>query len=595
MPPYPKLDSVMLPDATYALENAGEIHYAEDIFLNKEGVTSDQRRILIATVIAHEQAHQWFGDLVMMPWWDDAWLNESFATWMATQMIQEWKPQWNAGLDLQRSAVAAMKADALPGARAIRQTLTSVKQIPAQFDELTYQKGGAVLTMFEHYLGAVKFRRGISAYIDGHARGTGSTDDLLAALSPEVIAPFHSFLDQAGVPLVQASLHCPSITLKQSRFLPLGSTVANDRLWQIPVCLRLGKGGESRVQCAILSKAEESIPLPECPDWVMPNADAAGYYRWSMPGAELQKLRAAKLSTPERISSAQSLNAAVSSGALPAAEALGLLEPIVRDPDGEVAAEAMALLRQTRDHFLPAEDAPRLNAYASQLFAPVLARLGYSAKAGESTSTRRLRAAVLELLAWAEDPEVVRNLTRLGRAYAESFKPEAVDPDLARLALSTAVEHGDDAFFDGLQQRLAAVTDGELRVRIIAALASSPRGLALSLDPRLRQQETSVPLFIQGADSRTRDAVWAFTRAHYDELVARLPELGGVTFLPQAMEGYCDAAKAAEVEAFFGPRAAKHPGMEQTLRQTVESIRLCAAQSAAQSPSARSFFATAKH
>ena len=611
---YPKLDSIVVPDYAFgAMENAGAIHYREDLFLFKDGVSSEEGKLGSADTIAHEQAHQWFGDLVTMPWWEDAWLNESFATWMATQMVQRWKPEWNAGIDLQKASSGAMGADALVTARAIRQPLASVKDIMDQFDGQTYQKGGAVLAMFERAMGPEVFRRGVSGYIAAHANGSGSTEDLLDALSAaaghDVKAAFHTFLDQAGVPLVQAQVACGAkavLTLKQSRYFPLGSTGKQDRAWQIPVCLRFGKGAEIQQQCLSLTQAEQQVELPMCPDWLLPNADGAGYYQWSMAGQDLQKLRTAgyaKLTVAERISLAQALRAGVAAGAIPIADALGALGPIAQDADSEVIPEAMPLLFQARDHLLPPEETARVDAFTSRLFAPVLARVGFSAKQGEPAATRRLRRRVLEMLAHVEDKAVVAELTRRGLAYAgladKTFHPEAVDADLAGLALSTAVKFGNLALFDTLTQRLATLDDAEIRSRVVSALASvtdpdrAAKALALTLDLRLRKQEALTPVFAMADEPKTRDAAWKYLTEHFEQAIAASPE-SSAAYLPWVITGFCDAERAKEQAAFLEPRAPKYSGMGQNVRQALEAEQLCAATVAAQRQSARAFFANNK-
>ncbi len=609
--PYPKLDAVAVPDYAYgAMENAGEIHYREDLLLFTEGKSSEEARGAVANVIAHEQAHQWFGDLVTMPWWEEAWLNESFATWMATRMVDAWRPEMHAAIDLQREVNRAMGNDALVTARAIRQPLTSMKNLQDQFDVLTYQKGGGVLAMFERYVGAEPFRLGVSAYLKAHADGSGSTDDLLAAISQAaghgVTAAFHTFLDQAGVPLIEASVSCaskPVLSLTQSRYFPLGSQGVQDRLWQVPVCVRFKTGAQVTEQCTVLTEAHATVELPGCPLWLMPNARGVGYYRWTMGGDDLRKLSQegyAQLDVRERISLAASLRASVMAGTMPVADALKALGPIARDPEGEVAAEVIPLLRFVRDQVLPTRSAA-VDAYAVQLFGPAMKRLGFAARPSDGASARRLRVEVMGLLAQAGDPLVVKEATRLGRAYAGlgdgRFHPELVDPDLAELVLSVAVEQGDGQIFDALLARLGVTDDAELRGRILSALGHardprrSARALALTLDPQLRKQEGLTEIFHQSADRRTRDATWAFVKEHFYDVLLKVPETHAA-FLPYAAAGYCDSTHAEDAETFFGPHAPQHNGMSKNLRQVGEMIRLCAVEAAAQRASAEQFFAT---
>jgi alanyl aminopeptidase len=208
-----------------------------------------------------------------------------------------------------------------------------------------------------------------------------------------------------------------------------------------------------------------------------------------------------------------------------------------------------------------------------------------------------LRGAVLDLLAWAQDPAVVKELTRLGLAYAgladRAFHPEVVDPDVGGLALSVAVEHGDSVLFDALATRLETLTDGDLRERTVGALGSVKdptrvaKALALSVSSTLRKQEAIIPLLAMSEDPRTRDAAWAFTRSNYAAISANLPEVY-VAYTPYVVSGYCDAAHADEAAGFFAH--IEHAGLPKAVRQRVEAIRLCAAQASSQTQSARTFF-----
>src|SRR5712692_2804952 len=347
--PYDKLDHIAVPDYTFgAMENAAAITYREAFLLFKEGVGSADQKATIAHGIAHETAHQWFGDLVTLRWWDDAWLNESYATWMDHKIVESWNPALLSRVELLKNTGKAMGADSLASARAIRQPVETNAEIANAFSSsIAYYKGASVLEMFERWVGAPSFQKGVRAYIDAHANGSGSTDELLASISRvagrEVGTPFHTFLDQPGVPLVEARLSCaekPRLLLKQSRYLPVGSEGDRKKTWQIPFCVRSSLGE----QCTLLTSAEGAMDLPGCPQWLVPNADASGYYRWSLGREDLARLAGARLTLRERISLGQNLAAAVKSGDLRASDALPALEPLARDPEGPVATEPMQFL-----------------------------------------------------------------------------------------------------------------------------------------------------------------------------------------------------------------------------------------------------------
>src|SRR5437899_1682803 len=363
--PFEKLDHLAAPDYTYgAMENAGAILYREDILLFAPGVSAEQTRKSIASVMAHEMAHQWFGDLVTLRWWTDAWLNESFATWMGNRTVHEWDPAYGAWTSFLDGVDYAMEKDALASARTVRQPLDDIKNVWNQFDSITYQKGGGVLAMFERFLGPDRFREGIRGYLRAHAYGGGDTDDLLDALSNasrrEVKAAFHTFLDQAGVPLVGVRLCCsgdrPRLLLRQERYLPLGSSADRRQLWHIPVCARYSAAGAEKETCTLLEDAQGALPLDTCPDWILPNADAAGYYRWSLPPRHLRKLTGAaykRLDARERIARAATRRAAMPLGAAVrqggAKEFDALLARLPEERDVAVRRRILAALAATQD------------------------------------------------------------------------------------------------------------------------------------------------------------------------------------------------------------------------------------------------------
>ena len=611
--PFEKLDHLAAPDYTYgAMENAGAILYREDILLFDPGISSDQTRTSIAGVMSHEMAHQWFGDLVTLRWWTDAWLNESFATWMGNRTVEEWNPSYGAWNAFLSSVDYAMEKDALASARAVRQPLDDIKNVWNQFDSITYQKGGGVLAMFERFLGKERFRDGIRRYLRAHAYAGGDTDDLLDALSQaagrDVKTPFHTFLDQAGLPLVDARVQCSAdgatLSLRQQRYLPIGSDAARDRVWQIPVCARYGAGGKTEESCTLLSAPAGTLRLSACPEWILPNADAAGYYRWSLPPSDLRKLTGAaytKLSPRERISVAQNVRAAMRSGAVAFAEGMGAIAPMAADADPQVAAVPLQVLTAARDDLVPDARRERVEQVARQLYRPVARRLGWAPREGEPLPVRSFRAKVLGFLAFtARDQSVLAEAARRGRAYAGlsdgKFHPEAVDPSLAAVALSAAVRTGGAKTFDALLSRLPEVHDGALRRRVISALSATEdpalreRVLKLPLDERLRKNERVGIFFDVAAHSRSRDAAWKALEEEFDRLVPVVPEAHATVLIGLAGE-FCDGQHLAEAQAFFGKRAPAIPAGPRQVAETLEQVRLCIAYRDAQGSSAQRFFA----
>ena len=249
--PFEKLDSIAVPVFNAgAMENPGLITYQQGILVTKPGEMTRDRQRRYAEIAAHELAHQWFGNLVTMQFWDDIWLNEAFATWMAGKVITRWKPEWGGEVDRVSSRSRVMGQDSLRSARMIRQPIETAGDIANAFDGITYNKGAAVLRMFERWIGEDTFRAGVRAYLAKHAWGNAAYADFVAAISAaagrDVRPAFDSFVTQTGVPLVSFELDCtagrpPVLRLGQRRYRPLGSSLPGDQLWQIPVCVRYGR------------------------------------------------------------------------------------------------------------------------------------------------------------------------------------------------------------------------------------------------------------------------------------------------------------------------------------------------------------------
>ncbi len=613
--PYDKLDLIAVPDfAAGAMENAGAITYRDTLLLIRDDAPEGQKRAF-AYVNAHELAHQWFGNLVTMPWWDDIWLNEASATWMGGRVIKELYPEMQSELSALGYVHYAMSVDSQQSARQIRQPILTDHDIGNAFDSITYSKGGAMLSMFERYVGPEKFRDGLRLYMQRHRFGNATASDLIAALSEASKRPlesaFVSFLEQPGVPLLETTLDCagpaPKLTIKQSRYFPLGVSTARDKTWQIPFCARYAVGTEIKEQCSLLVKPEEQVALTatSCPSWVMPNAGATGYYRWSLSDKELDALLAAKhnLSAAEQMSFAINAHAALRSGTLQAARVLSVLETLGKTELRPVLEASIDGFNFVRETLLEPEHWPAYRARMKTLVGPLYVKHGLFPKLKQAVDgeAKLTRALLVRSMAFdAQDPALRADLLKLGRAQlglGEDARLAQLPHELLETALMVAVQDGGVPVFDRAQEQLLAADDGMARTRLLNALSATKdpalgvRVLDLALDPRLRMNETIVPLSAQAARVETRDGAFEWVQQHLDTFLSRVSEHRGSRVI-SVFGSFCSEDKARAVEALFAPKAEQIAGAPRELKLALESIRICTAVRAAQHESAQGFFAS---
>ncbi len=600
--PYPKLDHVAAPDFPFGgMENAGLIVYTDTYLLANARKASRDERLTIAWVMAHEMAHQWFGDLVTMRFWDDKWLNESFATFMQAEVVVPWKPELHYELDRLEATHAAMANDELDTARPIRQPIHSENEIAGTDDAVLYPKGSAVLGMFSARLGRDRFRGAIRDYLTEHSDGNAATEDLLAALDridPSVGPSFRTFIDQPGLPRVTAELSCSegkaALALRQERALPEGSRARRDLRWKVPVCARLE--GRDAPLCTTLDGPSTTVPVPgRCPRWVHPNAGATGYYRWLVPATGLDALLASgwrTISRAERISTASAVVSGARDAVLPVDRALALVPRFARDDEPGVVSSAEGLLDYAWSHWTSEADRPLLEARMRALLRPALQRIGFSPRPGETNRQTRLRQRLVGTLALhAGDPEVLSKAARLGRAWIGTdghLHPEAVSPDLRDICVAAAGRTGDAGLFDAILARLKGTEEGNDRNALVLALSSfrqpelRQRARALTLTPELRLFEKVAVLLIQGTDPRMWRDAWDFTVEHQDELAKALPE-SAIRYLPYGQSA-CTEEDAATISKSFAGRADRVPAVAYDASKAEEIARICAAVRSRQAP-----------
>lgn len=596
--PYDKLDIIAVPDfASGAMENAGAITFRDWLLLLDHDRAPIEQKRGFASVMAHELAHQWFGNLVTMQWWDDLWLNEAFATWMAARAVQAWDASQGADIGLLDGVLRAMGEDSLVAARHIRQPIETTHDIHNAFDGITYQKGAGVLSMMERYVGAGPFRKAVQSYLQKHRYGSATTADFLDAVqnvsrTPQertrVRGAFAGFLNQPGVPWLDMRVQCSgnkvNLRVRQGRYLPIGSKGETRRRYMIPTCVRFATHDKVSTQCFMMERTEQTVALQTntCPTWVLPNADGAGYYR-GLPNAEhLSKLvKSGALSTREQLALADSIVAAFAAGRLDIETTLQALEPFALSEERRLVQMPMQVLRFVDQHFDEAT-LPFVQAYTRGLFNPAL---GVRAPNAEDDTLRR--RTILDFLATVgRDAQARTALREQGMAYLgigrdKLLHTDAVDPNLLELALRVAVQDGEPSVFEAAERALPQAKGPEVRRALLRSLAwatqpaLAARARELALSSKLRANE--VLSVLAGQRQRdTRDDMWRFVEAQYSKLVPLLPHHAAGD-LPVLTESFCTAQKRREVEAFFTPKVRELPGGPRNLQAALESIDLCVA------------------
>ncbi len=610
--PFDKLDLLAAPDFwAGAMENAGLIVYRDSLMFANDNSPTRLRQGYWGTH-SHELAHQWFGNYVTMPWWDDLWLNEGFATWFGNKIAGQLKPEFNVERSRMEGALNAMSSDSLSTTRRIHEPVKDFTDIQSAFDGITYSKGGAVLAMFEGYLGETAFRDGLRRYMAKHARGNAKSSDLIAALSGDgngdsdgklLTAAFSSFIDQPGVPYIKADLVCKNgkaaVSLTQQRYLPIGSAASAQQRWGVPMCLRYGfadgkKSGSNEKHCVLFDAAQTTITLPtkQCPSWLMPNADGSGYYRFSLQGEYQTALTAAfsKLNENEQRHFADSLSASFNAGTLSVDQYLAAL-PLLANASARQTVTAPFGNLSWMIEYLATDDAERnsmresfANAYRARA-----QTLGITPKPSDSDDDKLLRAALHEFMAvLAEDKATRMQFAELGKKALgvdnkSILQLDLISPDLRNLAFQMAAANGDAALFSLIENHLRASSDAILRGQLLTALGSfkdpelAQKARVISRDRELlRRNELTIIIGTQISEKTNRPAGLAWMEQNLQWLLDQLSP-SGARLVGIFAAGKCSITDAKTIDARYKSTLARIEGGPRALAQTVEGVELCSA------------------
>jgi alanyl aminopeptidase len=600
--PFDKLDLLGAPDfSAGAMENAGLIVF-RDALLRIDATSPAGTTRSSFDVNAHEIAHQWFGDLVTVPWWNDIWLNEAFATWFQGKATVALKPEFLGDLGRVEGTLGAMNSDSLLSARKIRQPVANQGDIENAFDGITYQKGAAVLRMFEEWIGEDTYRKAMRDYLAQHAFGSGSSDDLIAAIARasgkgDILASaMRSFLDQPGIPLLRTELTCRSgkatLAVSQSRYLPFG-VLSNDNLhWSVPLCTRFGHGERSEKQCFLVDQPKQTFAVAGgCADWYLPNADAAGYYRFTLGEKDLADLskRAGALIPAEQMIFADAVKSAFARGDIGPGAVLDAMPALAASDSPQVAFALTGEFAWIREHLASAATLPALDAYAVKMYGPRLAALGYHHKAGEADAVSRLRQRLASVLAFDVHDPVVRK--KLGAQGAAALGIDGggkadltrADPDLRGFALRVAVQDSGAPAFNAVLEALKANHETQQRYELISALGSTrdpklgDEARNYGLTPSVAVGELARLYYAQVGEKENRAAFWNWFQSHFDVLRARMPDAYQRMLPRLPAVGRCDKADSETLQQWLAPRIKDVIGGERALAQSLEGVAQCTA------------------
>ena len=603
--PYPlkKLDLIGLPDfEAGAMENFGAITYRETALLIDPKTASVGSKKGVASVIAHEMAHQWFGDLVTMQWWNNVWLNEGFATWMSNKPIAAMHPEWNFDQDVIAGESDTLNLDAQPTTHAIKAQADTREEIEQMFDGISYGKASDVLLMVENYIGEETFRKGVHAYLSEHLYGNATAEDFWNAQTATSHKPVNrimsSLVEQPGEPVLTFGKPAQGkVPVTQKRFfLSPAKQAGTARAWTIPVCFRTAEGGEN---CELLAPGETEIRIPAT-DLFFANATGKGYYRSAYTTDVYDDLVAhveTRLKPTERISLIGDEWAQVHAGTATVGDYMNLLSAVKADKSAAVMDAALGNLGPIYGRIASTpQERDKIAAWLRTNLSPEYAKLGPPSDM-DTPNTRELRARLFGILGYlGKDPAVLAEAREIATKYMAD--PAAVDATIGQTALAVAARNGNAAMFDQLQKSYETSNNPELQESALALLAQfedpglEKRSLEYALTSKVRNQDAAVQFAIPLQIDSSRDLAWAFIKEHWDAIHALLtPELGNI--LVSSAGAFCSEDSRDDVQQFFSTH--KVASADRAAKHAIERINGCIELHKLQQPNLEKWLAQQGH
>ena len=594
--PLPKLDHIAIPDfAAGAMENWGAVTYRETALLVDPDNSSAGTRQRVAEVIAHEMAHMWFGDLVTMEWWDDLWLNESFASWMGNKAVDWLFPEWEmwtqfVNMDTNR----ALSLDGLKNSHPIEQAVKNPAEVSQLFDAISYSKGASVIRMLENFLGEESFRKGLNRYLSSHMYDNARTEDLWSALETEsgrpVTAIMDSWVKQMGYPVLQVESDRTggqtTLSVTQERFVYdrlLGDTGpdsdSDNEVWRVPVSASQGRE-ESTV--TVMDGRQTQIDVPGSSDgWVKLNPLQTGFFRVNYSTEDWQRLVPAieslELHATDRLGVQNDAYALSRAGLLPVTQFLSLAQAYKNEDDASVWSDLASNLRDIEQLISDEAIHPAYQGFAREIFGPAARKIGWEPKSGEGHLDALLRSTVLSQAGSYHDPDVAAQASERFQKYLQDR--DTLAPNLRGVVFALAAQSGGKDVYDQIWGLEGETDLAEEKIRLLMSLTRFQRPellnstLADSLSAKVRSQDSITLVAGVAANPKGRDLAWEFVKDNWAEFDRRYGGGGfGLMRLVSICSHFNSQEKADEVDSFFAEHPA--PAAERTIRQALERVRL---------------------
>ena len=592
--PLPKLDHLAIPDfAAGAMENWGAITYREVALLVDEQNSSMVTRQIVAAIISHEMAHMWFGDLVTMAWWNDLWLNESFASWMGDKAVDALFPEWEMWTQFVTSDTnTALSLDGLKSSHPIEQEVNNPAEIGELFDAISYSKGGSVLRMLENFLGAETFRRGLHDYLTKNAYANARTVDLWNALGEASGQPVAEVMDswvkQTGYPvldvLVDRGEDGVEVGLSQRRFVYEdieGGAEDDPTLWHVPFSVRSASVEEPATELVSETEAAVRVATESQDEWVKVNPSQTGFYRVRYEREEIERLidpiRDLELPPIDRLGIQNDAYALARAGHVPATDFLRVAEAYANETDASVCGDLASNLGGIDRLLWDAPYYDRFREFALGIFRPIGARAGWDEAEGEGPRAPLLRSTALGQLGGYGDETTLAEATRRLGLYVDDAAN--VRPDIRSIVFSLAAKQGDGGTYESLWELKRNAPSQEEEVRLLAALTQFEQpglvrdALERSLGDEVRSQDT-ITMVVRAAGTRVgRDLTWEFVKENWGEFDRRYGDGGfQIMRLASITSGFTTRERLEDVERFF--RDNPTPSADMSIRQSLERVRL---------------------